>query len=377
MWPITASAPAVRPVAVDHHETHAARAAEASAGTDTELNSVALKKLRAAEQIIPVLESSARAGKLDQIRAILSKHGFDTGKEDWDQSKLKASMSQLSYVNEKLTPDDDIASSVAKQHKRVAETADVISTMKGEIQKARTQANLSVMEFKVEQQKALQKQAATEAAEEKEKGGKFTVNTSYSELWAAMAKAIGNIKSDYVDFYADLMQKYTELYEAYNNTVQKASANAVKAGEDGNNVDFNNSTMQQGYTDFNNAVKGIDPGSVENWGSMSQEEKDSMTATLEPAFKIDQSTGKISFNLDQYHNSPNFPSDGSGKVSTASYQAWLATFNAVGTGLQSNMQSFAQRYTQANSTFDNLNKVLSGAISSLADSAKEVFRNLV
>jgi invasin D len=47
----------------------------------------------------------------------------------------------------------------------------------------------------------------------------------------------------------------------------------------------------------------------------------------------------------------------------------------VGTGLQSNMQSFAQRYTQANSTFDNLNKVLSGAISTMADSAKDVFKS--
>jgi invasin D len=40
------------------------------------------------------------------------------------------------------------------------------------------------------------------------------------------------------------------------------------------------------------------------------------------------------------------------------------------------MQSFAQRYTQANSTFDNLNKVLSGAISSMADSAKDVLKAL-
>jgi invasin D len=108
---------------------------------------------------------------------------------------------------------------------------------------------------------------------------------------------------------------------------------------------------------------------------MNDEQKQNMAATLKPAFDVDQSTGKISFNLEQYEGRPYFPSDGSGKVSTSSYQAWLASFNAVGTGLQSNMQSFAQRYTQANSTFDNLNKVLSGAISTMADSAKDVFKS--
>ncbi|CCO82239.1 Translocator protein bipD [Erwinia amylovora Ea266] len=61
---------------------------------------------------------------------------------------------------------------------------------------------------------------------------------------------------------------------------------------------------------------------------------------------------------------------------TASYHAWLATFNAAGSALQSNMQSFAQRYSQSNSTFDQLNKVLSGVISTLGDSAREVYKSI-
>lgn len=385
MWPISASTPAVHPGTVDHRETHTARVAETSAGADTELNSVTLKKLQIAKQIIPILESSARWGKFDPIRAMLNQHGFDSHNEDCASSKLTASVARLKDVNDKLKPDDDIARSIAKQRESVVQTAEIMSTMKEGVQQARTQTNFSVVAFKIEQQKSLQKQAVTEAAEENGGGKKLTVNSSYSELWAVMALAIGNIKSDYVDFYADLMQKYTELYEAYNNTVQKASSSAVSGGPDGNDVYFNQTQMDNGYKAFEEEVRKIDLGSVENWGSMTQEERDSMTATLAPAFKIDPTSGKISFDLDQYNNRLPFPNSTGHStvpgdyiltVPTASYQAWLASFNAIGTGLQSNMQSFAQRYTQANSTFDNLNKVLSGAISSLADSAREVLKNL-
>ena len=112
---------------------------------------------------------------------------------------------------------------------------------------------------------------------------------------------------------------------------------------------------------------------------MTSAEQASMKTTLEPAFKIGDD-GKISFNLDQYNTvSETYPAGANFtffRTSTSSYQAWLATFNAAGSALQSNMQSFAQRYSQANSTFDNLNKILSGAISTLADSARDVLKSL-
>ncbi|XTZ39307.1 IpaD/SipD/SspD family type III secretion system needle tip protein [Salmonella enterica] len=204
--------------------------------------------------------------------------------------------------------------------------------------------------------------------------------SSYAELWGRIAVAITNIKSEYVDWYAELMQKFTELYEGFNSTVQKASSQAVSTGDDGNNVKFNTGTMQSGYDKFNKIIDSIeqDIGSIKNWGSLSASEKESLLTSLKPAFAVDESNGKIWINNDQYYTvRGTFPSGISdGKVSTASYQAWLATFNAAGSTYQSNMQSFAQRYSQSNSTFDNLNKVLSGAISSLADSAKDVLKSL-
>lgn len=268
--------------------------------------------------------------KMDKINAILSRYGYETYDED-------------------------------------------ITNIWRALEINRVKANFSLNQFMVAQDSALQETIE----EEDDDSGKLTVHTSYKDLWLVTANAIGSIKTDYVDFYAGLMQKYTEMYEHFNTYVQNASADAVTAGDDGNNVNFDSAKMQLGYDGFNAKVADIDLGSVKNWENMGEEQQQSMISTLKPAFNVEESSGKISFNLSQYDNANKFPAGiNNGKVSTASYQAWLASFNATGTALQSSMQSFAQRYSQANSTFDNLNKVLSGMITSLANTAKDVLKSL-
>ena len=220
----------------------------------------------------------------------------------------------------------------------------------------------------------------SDVAPETRSEDQITTSTSYSEIWYRLAMAIGEIKSDYVDFYADLMQSYTEMYESFNKFVQKASADAVKTGTDGNNVAFDTNIMHEGYSLFDKEVARLNNelGSVKGWSNMTDDAKQSMITTLEPAFEVDSSNGNITFNMNQYNSIVyTYPAGiNDGKVSTASYQAWLASFNAAGNAFQSNMQSFAQRYSQANNTFDNINKVLSGAISALGDSARDVLKSL-
>jgi len=381
MLPVSGSTNApVHPLVVEMPMISASQVAEVGVGSTSELNTVLLK------QLISALTSTESDNPLEDIREALQQHGLDTSDEDFLKSKLCAALAEIKAANDKVgatstysRPDATatLEEMISAQYQQVDKTAAALGTITDEIAQNRIKANYSENQLRATMQTSLQDIAeAEEAAKTRTGDNEISVHTSYSKLWAVMAEAIKNIRTNYVDFYAGLMQKYTEMYEAYNEYVQKASADAVKAGEDGNNVDFNNNTMKGGYDKFNNAVNGMDLGSVANWDKMTDEQKASMTATLEPAFKVDQSSGKISFNLDQYNGRPYYPSDGGGKVSTSSYQAWLASFNAIGTGLQSNMQSFAQRYTQANSTFDNLNKVLSGAISSMADSAKDVLKAL-
>src|SRR5471030_762075 len=354
----------IRYTPTDTTVTPSAPMAETHVGSSSELNTKLLKEL-IAQTLIPGGED-----KLERSRAILNHYGQDTSAEDFNNSKIYTALGQLKTANDTAQPSDDVAEVIANQKQQVKNTELALADLKREVATNRTKANYSASQFVATKEKALKEASADEGNKREE----LSTHTSYAELWARMAGAIKNIKGDYVDFYADLMQKYTEMYEAYNKQVQGAATNSISTGDDGNNVKFNISTMDKGYKEFTSEINKIDLGSVKNWDKMTPEERKSMITTLEPAFKVNNS-GKIEFNLDQYSAAPNYPSGISeGKVSTASYQAWLASFNAGGSALQSNMQSFAQRYSQANSTFDNLNKVLSGAISSLAECAKDVFK---
>lgn len=350
----------------DTNATHAAPMAETHAGSNSELNMKLIKEL------IAKLDTLNKADKFDEIRELLGQYGLDTSGEAFNNSKLLAALEHLKAASDGAQPSDDVAEMVANQEQRIKSSAQALSDIQRENVTNRTKANYSLSKFSAEKQRALQEHAPDSKIGDDE----ISTHTSYAELWDRMALAIKEIKGDYVDFYADLMQKYTEMYKAYNMYVQGAASKAVSTGDDGNNVKFDLTVMSKGYGNFMNEVNGIDLGSVKNWDKMTPEEHKSMETTLAPAFNVNDS-GKISFNLEQYNAAPGAPSGIiDGKVSTASYQAWLASFNAVGSAMQSNMQAFAQRYSQANSTFDNLNKVLSGAIASLAESAKDVLKAL-
>lgn len=208
----------------------------------------------------------------------------------------------------------------------------------------------------------------------------LTTSTSYADLWAEITKVIANVKTNYVDFYGNLLQKYTEMYDEYNKTVQKVAADSTHSGKEANSVKFDEPNLREyGYKVFNKWIEDNKLGSVPDGSKMSKDQKDEMKATLKPAFNVDDSTGEISFNTDTYNSVSQAHVTDEGnytEVSTTRYQAWLASFNSVSSAFQSNMQSFAQRYSQANSTFDNLNKVLSGVISSLGESARDVLKAL-
>ncbi|CRL43596.1 Cell invasion protein SipD [Sodalis glossinidius str. 'morsitans'] len=203
---------------------------------------------------------------------------------------------------------------------------------------------------------------------------------TYSEFWASIAATIASIKTNYVDFYSSLMLQYADFYQAYTELQSKA-AGAVSEGKDGNYIKWDNDVMDSAFKEFENKIASLNNnlGTVPQWDQLSDTEHQQMADTLKPAFAVDMETGKITFDQSALSACPKSPSGGSGSgksdVDMASYNAWLAAFNSMGNTFQSNMQSFAQRYTQANSTFDNLNKVLSSSITALLECAKAFLSN--
>lgn len=203
-----------------------------------------------------------------------------------------------------------------------------------------------------------------------QQGQRLTTGTSYAELWSRISTAIGVIKSDYLDLYAGLVSKYTEYYQYYTTNFSSPWMNSIDTNGDNQvAIDIKKFyNLRERLLDFfsSHSTFSFDTS------NMSTKQLAAFKETISPAFFV-ESNGK---SLVMHFESPPVPQAEGGKMRTAQYQAWLSAFNAVGNTCQSNMQSLAQRYTQANSTFDNLNKVLSSSITTEADSLKIFIQSL-
>ncbi|ELD0488140.1 IpaD/SipD/SspD family type III secretion system needle tip protein [Escherichia coli] len=202
---------------------------------------------------------------------------------------------------------------------------------------------------------------------------------SYKSFWETIANAISIIQKNYLNFYAELMEDYVVMYQKYNDDVVMAAGQSVSEGKDANHVHFDGKNLRTtGYDPFESVVKNKPHVYIPNWNSLTSSQKNDMEKNLSPAFKVD--AGYVIFNDESYYALPDCPAglgkNSSGEVSLPTYQAWLAQFNSVGNTFQSNMQSFAQTYSQVNNTFNNLNKILSGTITSLGESANFVLKSI-
>ncbi|CAK8743164.1 hypothetical protein SODG_006300 [Sodalis praecaptivus] len=132
----------------------------------------------------------------------------------------------------------------------------------------------------------------------------------------------------------------------------------------------------EAFKHFREARDAIKLPKIEDWSKKNLTDKQKqLRENLKPAFIIDKK-GQVKIDDTAYQNLPNEPAgrDEDNNVNMASYNAWMAAFNSMGNIFQSNMQSMSQRYTQANSTFDNLNKVLSSTTTALLECAKEAVK---
>ncbi|EBD2439610.1 IpaD/SipD/SspD family type III secretion system needle tip protein [Salmonella enterica] len=241
----------------------------------------------------------------------------------------------------------------------------------------------------------------------------------YAEFWKRISGSITSIKKNYVDVYADLMQKYVIMYQDYNDTVVSAAAKAVedKSNEkvDSGKMRFTPSYIKDAFAAFStkysapltsndNVLAQKDCGTKGDLNDFKEEynlkevenQLRQQYQNFEPAFKVyaraffdtervDDDEGRLMYYNIKLRttshvnfNFPKWPLDNlpDDNCTISSYQAWLASFNAFGNQLQSNMQSFAQTYSQVNSTFNNLNKVLSSTITALGESANFVLKSL-
>ncbi|SFN66786.1 invasin D [Izhakiella capsodis] len=321
------------------------------------------KKVSMFKEILSETLHPQKGSIIEGRRIIFSKYGYDTSADDHKKNKFSSALSTIKAAANKASASTDLAETFINQRA-------LVDTTKTSLEKISTHKDYTVSKTncKYLQYKAMIAKASKEDSEN---------NPSYKDFWDKEVNAVDSMKKNYLDVYAKLMEQYTEMYQDYNQNIQQAEGGCVTGGKDGNTVHFKDN-LSEAYKTFENkwltnSVYKID---------LKADDAQEMADSLKPAFNVDDN-GNVTINLTQFEamvkNNPlpaGVDKKGEADISTTSYQAWLATFNANGTALQSNMEAFSQRYSEANSTFDNESKLISSSISAMGDIAKQFFDSL-
>nr|WP_307912634.1 type III secretion system needle tip protein SctA [Chromobacterium amazonense]MDQ4541465.1 type III secretion system needle tip protein SctA [Chromobacterium amazonense] len=217
-----------------------------------------------------------------------------------------------------------------------------------------------------------------------------TVFESDADLWDLIAKYIGNINKDYLGVYENVVGQYTAFYQAFSEILAKMGG-WISPGSDSNKVklDVNalKSALQQLQTKFSLSnkdailfpaadssgnVTGTTKKKAEEWaddlGLPRSCVKEQPAGSGEYVVVIDMAP--INTMIDELNKLGTPGSDGKLELDNAKFQAWQSGFKSQEENLKNTLQTLTQKYSNANSLFDNLVKVLSSTISSCLETCK-------
>ncbi|VVE69889.1 Cell invasion protein SipD [Pandoraea anapnoica] len=219
---------------------------------------------------------------------------------------------------------------------------------------------------------------------------------SDQEFWDAIAKLIGELKSGFLDTFQEAAKKYLEFSQALTDIVSKLSSWITSQG-DGKDVKLDVGKLKEALEKLlekfklpsQNAVlwppqnKGDDgkDGEIEG-GSKEDAEKWANDLGLPDSSVVEQppgsgkyvvviDTGPIQTMIDTL---PKADDNGIATMTTQQLEIWRNGFTGQENQVKTTLQSLSQRYTTANANYENLVKVMSGAIAAMSESAKSFYR---
>lgn len=205
---------------------------------------------------------------------------------------------------------------------------------------------------------------------------------SDAEIWDMVSQNISAIGDNYLGVYENVVAVYTDFYQAFSDILSKMGG-WLLPGKDGNTVkldvtslknDLNNLINKYNQTNKNTILFPAQSGSgvkgaARQWLSelnlpdsclKSTGSGYVVTVDLTPLRKMVQDISGLGKPGD----------DSKLEMDNAKYQAWQAGFKAQEENLKTTLQTLTQKYSNSNSLYDNLVKVLSSTISSSLETAK-------
>lgn len=185
------------------------------------------------------------------------------------------------------------------------------------------------------------------------------------EIHEELSQAISEMNENYLGKYQDIVAKYTEYFDDINTAMSKfseyISTNTTKEG-----YVYLELGMRDAIKDLLSTYKG---GSGILMRAESSADAKAWAEILGPLAVADGNTVRINTTelqalYDQLQKQDGYV------MSPQQFQALKEGLDIHMSKLQTNMQTLIQKYSTANSTFDNLIKVLSSTISSLMETDK-------
>ncbi|WP_380178196.1 IpaD/SipD/SspD family type III secretion system needle tip protein [Kalamiella sp. sgz302252] len=213
-----------------------------------------------------------------------------------------------------------------------------------------------------------------------------TSTASSKEISEAVAKAIGVMSEEYLNVFQDAVEKNLAFYKDFTDFIAKLSS---YVGADEDKTTFNKSaflkelralmlvyplnTVVPATTLYppvaDDTVKGTSKEDCVAWAKMMGLNPDSDNIIRE----LDDGTYVVTIDVSPLWAIENSANSASTSMNSAMWASFQAGLDIQKDTIQTAMQTLTQRYSNANSTFDNLVKVLSSVINSLLDCDKSFF----
>ncbi|EAA7604994.1 SPI-1 type III secretion system needle tip complex protein SipD [Salmonella enterica subsp. enterica serovar Portland] len=203
------------------------------------------------------------------------------------------------------------------------------------------------------------------------------------DIWNMVSQNISAIGDNYLGVYENVVAVYTDFYQAFSDILSKMGG-WLSPGKDGNTVKLNVNSLKSeisslinkyNQTNKNTILFPSQTGSGVTTATRAEAEQwikelnlpDSCLKVSGSGYVVLVDTGPLSKMVSDLNG---IGSGSALELDNAKYQAWQAGFKAQEENLKTTLQTLTQKYSNANSLYDNLVKVLSSTISSSLETAK-------
>jgi len=222
----------------------------------------------------------------------------------------------------------------------------------------------------------------------------LTGTPSFQDILDGLQDLIGIIGSDYLDVYAQLVSAYSELYKEFNDTILAKLAewtfgddstgkgrvriNVVELGKALDDLIAKYSAPNAEGVLFpvpgaDGSVSGASKEDAEKWLKAMGLPASCLHQLADGSYCVSMDLSPLTSMLDSL---PPIDYEEFAILFPAEFQAWQGGFNAQQQAMESALQQFTQKYVNANSIHDNVQKIMSSTISSLMDMLKAFANSL-